>query len=487
MSGGFPPRRTSAVRPAGRVLQCVASLATLVATVVGRSQVEIRVRPNGAPWDAAGNKLAVSSWEELRQEVDKSGLGNLGQHWWLADEDGFNLTSWEQLAIVPEGRRVFSVVPQGKLFQWGPKRVGTRFPVKLHDREGVEMETVARSPRVFLIHNLFTEKEALYLTERAGNRTGENALTTSGVGFKTSGKRETGSTRTSANAFDSDSQMAKDLIRRCFEVLRIPFSMSMADGLQILRYQEGQAYISHTDWFSVGAANGYNFDSSTPGGSNRYATVFLYLWPPPSGGYTVFPKATVEDGTKDSEFISTGKDREALAEALKEAKGYYRRGAWEIDLTEDCYSKLAVKPVRLGAVLFYHQEPMTGRLLPEAEHGACPSMAGTKWGANLWIWNTARHLSSPTGPTSAAEAVKVEFVNLEDFAADLGFSMDDGESWTHFATLKPGKRSSANSYQGHNWRFTVSGEAREIRRWSVPENVESARFASQPEAGKREL
>lgn len=51
-----------------------------------------------------------------------------------------------------------------------------------------------------------------------------------------------------------------------------------------------------------------------------------------------------------------------------------------------------VKPFRLGAVLFYHQHPMSGRLLDGTLHGACPSMTGTKWAANLWIWNTDRHI-----------------------------------------------------------------------------------------------
>jgi len=470
-----------------RTLWRIAHLAAFLVTGLAGSSVDINVRPNGSPWDAVGSTLSVSSWEELRLRVESSGLGALGQHWWMADEDGMNVSSWDRLVAVPEDRRVFSVVPDGRPFQWGPRPLGTRFPVKIDGQEGVEMETVAHSPRVFLIHNLFTENEALWLIERAGNRTGENALKTSGIGFKTTGARNTGSTRTSMNAFDSDSPMAKTLIRRCFEVLRMPFAMSQADGLQILRYEEGQAYISHTDWFALDAASGYNFDSRTPAGSNRYATVFLYLLTPPDGGYTVFPKARIEEGLRDSDFISRGNDKERFDEAMKEAKAFYKPGAWEIELTEECFSKLAVKPVRLGAALFYHQEPMTGQLLPEAEHGACPIMAGTKWGANLWIWNRPRHLSSDTGRSSAPEAVHVTFTNSHEKPLDLSFTMDDGEVWTYFSTLQPGQKSSANSYENHGWRFTVTGSSEEVRRWWVPEGVQSAGFVSQLDAGKREL
>jgi len=278
--------------------------------------------------------------------------------------------------------------------------------------------------------------------------------------------------------------MAQALIRRCFEALRIPFSMTMADGLQILRYEEGQAYISHRDWFSVGVAgDDLNFDSEM-GGSNRYATVFLYLSPPPSGGWTVFPKGTLEGGVEDSMFVSTGRNKTALEEAMKVAESHFKPG-WEVNLTQECYSRLAVKPVRLGAALFYHQDPMTGRLLPEAEHGACPSMTGTKWGANLWIWNKARHLSKPKGDTSSApEACKVEFVNSEAEAVDVQYSIDDGLTWTHFTTIETRKTFGATSYGGHSWRFTRSGGGEALRTVTVPEDVRSVRFTSSPEKGE---
>jgi len=90
------------------------------------------------------------------------------------------------------------------------------------------------------------------------------------------------------------------------------------------------------------------------------------------------------------------KERERKAreeeEARAEAEEFYAKGSWETNLVRDCYSKLAVKPVRMGAALFYSQEPMSGKLLGTAYHGACPSLTDVKWGANLWIWNRPRHL-----------------------------------------------------------------------------------------------
>jgi len=364
--------------------------------------------------------------------------------------------------------------------------------VPVQDRNGVELETIALNPRIFLIHNLFSEDDTLALIEAALEKKGEKALQASGVGFKTHGERAVGSTRTSASAFDSETPTAKALIARAFDVLRIPNEESMADGLQILRYQEGQAYIAHTDWFprDTGQAAGQIFDSANLNGSNRYATVFFYLWPPPNGGFTVFPQARLEDGIKDSNIISTGTDADAAKLAMSRAKAFYKKAdTWEMKLTEECYTKLAVKPVRLSAVLFYHQDPITGHLLHEAEHGACPSLTGTKWGANLWVWNRARHLTKG----GSSEPVSVEFINRDGTALNLDYSMDDGHTWTHFAAVAPGTRSTASSYSGHRWRFTQADSGDEIQRWAVPDSAKSAIFVSDnaeplvPDTGTSEL
>ena len=45
------------------------------------------------------------------------------------------------------------------------------------------------------------------------------------------------------------------------------------------------AYIPHHDWFDAAADAKWNFDPAT-GGSNRFATVFLYLNDVEEGGQT---------------------------------------------------------------------------------------------------------------------------------------------------------------------------------------------------------
>lgn len=62
------------------------------------------------------------------------------------------------------------------------------------------------------------------------------------------------------------------------------------------------------------------------------------------------------------------------------------KDGWEANMMVDCKTKLAVRPQRAHAVLFYSQHP-DGTLDRMSKHGGCPVIKGTKWAANLWIWN----------------------------------------------------------------------------------------------------
>jgi len=332
------------------------------------------------------------------------------------------------------------------------------------------------------VHELMTEEETLSIIEGAGEQQGEYAMKSSGTGFQTSGPRVLDSRRTSDSAFMVDG-LAVTLMKRCFELARIPWSQQMADGLQVLRYAPGQAYVTHTDWFhgNKKAEEGQIFDSAVPGGSNRYATVFLYLWPPPSGGETVFPEARVEKELNDSAFVSIGKDEKAAELAMTRAKQTYKEGAWELELVEKCKTRLSVKPLRRGAVLFYHQDPMTGRLLHEATHGACPSLTGTKWGANVWIWNTNRHFSGRRRAPTPGK-VSGNFINLEAEPLELEYSMDGEEAtWSGFKTVPPGSQIGAATFTGHSWRW-LRADGAEVSRWRVQGAAgEVVNFTTKPE------
>ncbi|EED90233.1 hypothetical protein THAPSDRAFT_263536, partial [Thalassiosira pseudonana CCMP1335] len=205
-------------------------------------------------------------------------------------------------------------------------------------------------PRVFYVHNFLSADEADELvafsmapstggTHKAWNQGGSNAKLT---------------TRTSMNAFDITTKLSFRIKRRAFRLLRMgAYKENLADGIQILRYELGQAYIAHHDYFPVRQSNDHLWDPSK-GGSNRFATIFLYLSDVEVGGQTLEKDAGVD------------------------------AGSWEDKLVDQCYSKLAVPPRRGDAILFYSQYP-DGHLDPNSLHGACPILKGTKWGANLWV------------------------------------------------------------------------------------------------------
>ena len=56
------------------------------------------------------------------------------------------------------------------------------------------------------------------------------------------GKDSKSTSRTSENAWDVSSPVAMPIKKRAFELLRLKYNESMADGIQILRYEHGQNY-----------------------------------------------------------------------------------------------------------------------------------------------------------------------------------------------------------------------------------------------------
>ncbi|CAI7761248.1 unnamed protein product [Closterium sp. NIES-54] len=114
---------------------------------------------------------------------------------------------------------------------------------------------------------------------------------------------------------------------------------------QVLRYNVGQKYVPHLDYFSD--------PPETLQGGQRLATVLMYLSNVTLGGETVF--SNVPDPTpKDHSWSDC-------------AKGY-----------------LAVKPVKGDALLFFSMHP-DGTPDEASMHYACPVVEGVKWSAPKWI------------------------------------------------------------------------------------------------------
>ena len=288
----------------------------------------------------------------------------------------------------------------------GPTTPGTHFVwpcVNLHSTRSVpglssnvKLTSLSSSPHVFHVSNFLTDQEMDDLKAYSTSQQNPYRMSRSTAGThqswdKQGGKDNVISTRTSENAFDIQTNNALTIKKRAFQLLRLHvYDENMADGIQVLRYQPTQAYINHHDYFSPQQSTDFNWNPAI-GGSNRWATVFLYLSDVSEGGQTFFPHSNLDQPNHMNQ--SPIPTRDQLLQKLQDLD--VSPTSWEGNMVLDmCFqpNKLSVQPKKGDALLFYSQTP-DGQLDASSLHGACPVL-GTdqqKWGANLWVWNACRY------------------------------------------------------------------------------------------------
>ena len=205
-----------------------------------------------------------------------------------------------------------------------------------------EVRRLSWSPRAFLFKGLLTDAECDHLVELA-----KSHMEKSSVVDNASGLSKASNIRTSSGAFlgSHQTEIISRIEERISAVTFIP--QANGEGLQILRYQEGQKYDPHWDYFHD------KLNAAPERGGQRYATMLMYLSTPREGGETVFPNA---------------------------AGGHVEGPEWST-----CAKRgNAVHAVKGDALFFYSMTP-GGQLDKSSLHGGCPVIKGEKWSATKWM------------------------------------------------------------------------------------------------------
>lgn len=210
----------------------------------------------------------------------------------------------------------------------------------------------SKTPKAYFVRNFLSEEECDHLVKLAKRDLAPSTV----VGSE--GSSVSSQIRTSAGMFLKKKQ---DKIVGAIEQ-RIAhlsgFPEENGEGMQILRYDKGQKYDAHYDYFHDAV------NSSPKRGGQRVATVLIYLADTTKGGETIFPNGALPENFEAEE------PNNPFAKSM-EHTDCVRRG-------------IPVKSVKGDAVLFFSLTE-TGELDRGALHGACPVIEGQKWTAVKWI------------------------------------------------------------------------------------------------------
>merc|ERR1712194_6564 len=201
------------------------------------------------------------------------------------------------------------------------------------------------------------------------------------------------------------------------------------------------------------------------------------------GGETVFPDAVIDD-------VSSISKDQALKEIRTKYSNVIKPGSWQEKLIVKCKTKLSIRPSNTKAILFYSQYP-DGTLDKSSIHAGCPVLGGTKWLANIWVWNGPRNTypnepkiksyyekqkkessrkHEPVAPKHLEpqnNKVEATFKNTVRTNANKKFYENAELYWGNKFWAKFGTNTilNANTFTGHEWNVRVNGDI--VKEWII--------------------
>jgi len=245
------------------------------------------------------------------------------------------------------------LVFEGGEFQWPATCKGCQRQVDIKEQT-YTLRTVSLDPVIFVIDGFLSDAETRALRDVANAEMGPAYVSPKGRG-EMQGRASNERTGTQTFLFKKTCGI---ICNNVFERARALTRQLGSDELQVIRYQPGEQYEEHWDYFvphalpqlarnRTGRSNPLSYRR------NRVSTLFLYLTDVDSGGETAFFRA----------------------------HGANNHGCDEKDV-------LKVNARRGRAVLFYSLRA-DGTRNPSSLHAGCPVGTGAeKWCGTVWFWNT---------------------------------------------------------------------------------------------------
>jgi len=177
---------------------------------------------------------------------------------------------WREELLCGEDQRVVFV-----FFHWTMEEVNTKpkrtFPTTL----------TYDVPKLSVHDGFMTKDECAQLIALA-----EPRLRQSTIIDASTGKDVVGTQRTSSGMFfkRGENPLVMEIEKRLEELTGVP--VENGEGLQVLRYEVGQEYRPHNDYFDKDKPG---YDQHMGNAGNRICTVLMYLNTPEEGGATIFP------------------------------------------------------------------------------------------------------------------------------------------------------------------------------------------------------